>query len=302
MEQPHRILVVCEETELLEQIGRLLIGAGFETRCTSSAAEAMDCFKKWPAALVITQYQLGEMLGLELAKSLHQINLSTRFILITTANETPDYRSATRNRIVAFLTKPFNDDDLLHYVHGAFGKEPQRPTRRQHQRYFFQLETQLVLVNPFDDSESRPLATLMNDVSQSGVSVIVRQMMPVPAIVKLVMRLPNRSTPLPILAKTVSCTMTQMPGVYRLGAKFMGEIPADLTETITVIGEGQSLKSGSDVYIGKSFQEAVGNWLTKHNQDAIVSRTGGKIEELATELAANPIEQRLGQAEEALNA
>jgi len=135
---------------------------------------------------------------------------------------------ATRSRIVAYLGKPFNPEDMMHFVRGAFKIGEPSENRREYSRYPFNVETHCTLINPFDDQQSRSIAVLMRDISRSGVAMIVRQVVPVPAMIKLGFHLPEQQ-PINMLAKSVSCALTQINGVYRLGPSSSACSRADST-------------------------------------------------------------------------
>jgi hypothetical protein len=127
---------------------------------------------------------------------------------------------------------------------------------------------------------------MLRDISRSGVSMFVRQLFPVPCMLKLVINL-RQGAPMAMLAKSVSCTMTQIPGVYRLGAKFVGLLPHEINQAITRL----NLKdlSGSDHYMGKTFRDAVAEWLSAHQGRLAEAMPGLErpLNELVTELCQN---------------
>lgn len=267
MDISHRILVVCEDAIMLERLGKYLNEEqGFEARCAGSAHEAIAIAQDWSVELVISDSRLPDMRGLELSDAIRKINPRTRFILITPPGETPEYTHAASNRIVAFLGKPFNPEDLMHFVFGSFNVNDGQFNRREYSRRSFSLEAHLALINPFDDSESRPVASLMRDVSRSGLTMIVRQVIPVPSMLRITFHLPSQQTTIPMLAKSMSCTLTQINGVYRLGAKFIGLLPRELEKNFVKLSR-DALGIGShrkDIFMGKSFKEAALEWINKH--------------------------------------
>lgn len=281
-----RILVVCEDAATLDRLGCHLGEQGYAVQCAATLREALRYAESWVPELVISEYILGELRGLELCEILRRQLPRARFILITPPGETPDYARATRNRVIAYLGKPFNPEDLMHFVTGAFSVGEGQVNRREHSRHSFTVETQLSLINPFDNSESRPIASLMRDVSRSGITLIVRQLLPAPAMLRITFHLSGQQNPFPLLAKSMSCTLTQIPGVYRLGAKFIGLLPEELERAFERISADAAGRGQKDIFMGKSFREAALEWIENHREDM-----GAEGVELSPRLMAQAVHE-----------
>ncbi len=285
----HRILVVSEDRETLNKLCEYLKTQDFELRAACSAAEAMTILEPWPADLVVCEEQLGQMHGLDMLSEVRKRNRRTRFLVLTAPGETPDFMRPSRDRLVAFLGKPFQPQSLVQHVRGSLGLDEAFANRRRHCRFSFNMETHCSLINPFDDSEGRPVAALMRDVSRSGLSMIVRQLLPVPSMIKLIIELPRQHTPIQILAKSISCTLTQIPGVFRLGVKFIGLLPQELEDLM--LSTGNERGSSTDIFLGKSFKTAVREWVSNHIHDlADIAHSGQTTEELVEELSKDSSE------------
>lgn len=284
-----RILVVCEDAATLERLGCHLGEQGYEVQCAASLREALRYAESWAPELVITEYVIGDLRGLELCEILRRQLPRARFILITPPGETPDYAQATHNRVVAYLGKPFHPEDLMHFVTSAFSVGDSQFNRREHSRHSFAIEAHLTLINPFDNSESRPIASLMRDVSRSGITLIVRQLLPVPSMLRVTFHLSGQQSSFPLLAKSMSCSLTQIPGVYRLGAKFIGLLPGQLKKTFERISAAGSEQK--DIFMGKSFKAAALEWLDNHREVMGVDGlefSPGMMAQVAHELSQTP--------------
>lgn len=257
------IMVVGGDAELLERIGRFLEENGYAVRCAAGTDEAVSLIRQQPAELVIHEHGTAAP-DRELIDAIRGIHARTRFILIGTGGSATALDQAARWRVVAQLSEPFKPEDLMYYVRGAFGLGETHNNRRAHNRYLFTVETHCILINPFDNSESRPLASLIHDVSRSGLSLITRQLLPVPAMLRLVIHLSDQTRPITMLARSISCMLTPVQGVYRLGAKFVGLLPPEMEEAIQRLGSHTAGDRRSEVFMGKSFREAVREWLAGH--------------------------------------
>jgi CheY-like chemotaxis protein len=259
---------------MLERMEVYLGEQGYDVRCAPSGAKAIECARQWDVELLISDSNPGDMHAMEMAAAIRQTRPRCRLILIAAPGETPEFSRVTTNRIIALLGKPFAPEDLMHFVSGAFSTAADGyGNRREHNLHAFLVEAQLTLINPFDDSESRPIASLMRDVSRSGVTMIVRQVLPVPAMLKINFNLkgnPNlKENPAgySMLAKSASCTLTQIPGVYRLGAKFIGMLPRALEKAFVQMSHDRQGTHEHDIFMGKSFKEAALEWLTAHKDE-----------------------------------
>lgn len=271
----HTILCVNGNERELEAMRWPLTAAGYQTFCEQSAPAALERCREWMPDLMICACELGGQEVSGLVEAMRRQNPKMRFIILTPKGRTLEVMRSLRSQVAVFLASPFSDDDLLAYTRGVLSVEEGKANRREHQRHLLALETHLGLINPFDNSEGRPLPALMRDISRSGVSIIVRQMLPVPAMLKLVMQAGLQTQPVAVLAKSVSCMLTQIPGVYRAGIKFVGLLPESLTEIVMqTSADNSKRRAEDDIYMGKSFGKAVFEWLEAHSKDDLV---GGDV-------------------------
>lgn len=289
-----RLLIACEDPELTEHVGRHVTEFGHQPRYAATLDQALAEIGDTPPDLVICTWRLGNLYGSDLVQKLRRPQSRTRFILLVEPNQRIDVVQATRQRIVAFLQHPYSPDDLARVVKTALDFGESHANRREYNRYLFAVETHCILINPFEDSESRPIAAIMRDVSRSGLSMLLRQVIPVPAMLKVVLSVSNQTQPVSMLAKSISCTLTQIPDVYRLGAKFIGLLPKEFDEALVHLGQVDM--SHSDIFMGRSFKDAIRDWLTHHKVDL------SNPETMHTPTVAEVAEQLFGEPAELLDA
>lgn len=114
-----RILLVEDDNHIGRIIELALAGLGvpYEFVTALSAEEGWDLWMHAPFDLLLTDYNLRGMTGLQLVEQLKAHGVTAPMILVT-AYDTPDLRRAARELHVAgFLPKPFFMDDLLRTVH-----------------------------------------------------------------------------------------------------------------------------------------------------------------------------------------
>jgi ActR/RegA family two-component response regulator len=294
MQSLHRILLLGDDADQLANMDRHLAERGFVVRGAQSMATALAFDGELHPDLAICDYEFDGRHISETIEKLHQQNNALRFIILTPQGHTLEVMRSMRNRIAAFLSRPFSLDDLTYYVRSVLNAGDAGQNRREHNRYLFTVETHCVLINPFDNTEGRPIPALMRDVSRSGVSIIVRQLVPVPTMLKLVVQLNDQTRPIAMLAKSISCMLTQISGVYRLGAKFIGLLPRELVEVVLPIGmHPDGKRPDEDIYMGKSFRSAVQDWLSSHQHEELLQSPDKPLADLAAEFCRAESEHEL---------
>ena len=103
-----RILLVDDEQELLDTLRLILEELGYATICTSSSLEAFERFSHNPNDfdLVITDFTMPNMTGIELAKSINQINPDFPIFLCTGFSELITRKEAQSAGVWEVLFKP----------------------------------------------------------------------------------------------------------------------------------------------------------------------------------------------------
>lgn len=290
MEIRRRVLVLTTDPGVLDLVNRCLPLSRFLIRAVGKKGDILTAAAEWNPELVISECELHGEPMLELLGDVHQAHPTARFIVLTQPGQTLEVMRSLRNRIAAFLAKPFKGDDLQYYVDGIFRSQATSQNRREHSRYMLSVETHAIVINPFDNSEGRPLVALMRDVSRSGASMIVRQLVPVPAMLRLVVQFSDQTHPTILLAKSISCMLTQIPGVFRVGAKFVGLLPRDLAEQLSSMQAGEQTPLSDDIFMGKSFRDAVHEWLSQHQETLPADTRHEALSSLAAELARAELE------------
>jgi len=108
-----RILYVEDDTEILKAMETLISYLGYDVYSTSVGAEAIDLIKSDPARfdLVITDYQMPGINGLELSTMVSSINPNIPIILGTGSIEVNEVKTKQFG-VTALLQKPFSIQDL----------------------------------------------------------------------------------------------------------------------------------------------------------------------------------------------
>ena len=113
-----RILVVDDEAKLLKAVAITLRGEDFDVITAGNGAEALININKTVPDLIISDIRMPGMDGYQLAKMLRQ-NARTNMIpivFLTAKDERKDRLQSLRTGIDAYLTKPFDPEELLAVV------------------------------------------------------------------------------------------------------------------------------------------------------------------------------------------
>jgi len=108
-----KILIVDDDTDLLELLVIRLNAAGYKTEAVQSAEAALNYLDVSRPQLVISDMQMSGMDGMQLFDHIHR-TLPTLPVIILTAHGTiPDAVAAVQRGVFGYLAKPFDSKTLL---------------------------------------------------------------------------------------------------------------------------------------------------------------------------------------------
>jgi DNA-binding NtrC family response regulator len=120
---PH-ILYVDDEHLLHGVIDRLFSREGIQVTACASALDAVEALKERTFDLVITDFKMPEMDGLELLAHIREEYPETRVIMITAHANVQHAVGAMRGGAVDYIAKPFSTQVLLERVQTRLAEEP----------------------------------------------------------------------------------------------------------------------------------------------------------------------------------
>ncbi|MDA3923920.1 MAG: response regulator [Kiritimatiellae bacterium] len=117
------IYVVDDDEQVLKATGRLLKAVGYEYELFSGAQQFIDApIKQADACCALLDIRMPGMSGIELQKYLVENKICIPVVFVTGHGDVETSVDAFRNGAVHFLTKPYNDDQLLAAVSEALIK------------------------------------------------------------------------------------------------------------------------------------------------------------------------------------
>ena len=108
-----RILVVDDDEDLLELLGDVLSTAGFEVELATTGAAALQKLREQKPDLLLTDFELGEMSGIELAKRARKLAGDLPVLVLTGHGGKPTARSALAKVADVVLAKPIDCQELV---------------------------------------------------------------------------------------------------------------------------------------------------------------------------------------------
>jgi two-component system, NtrC family, response regulator HydG len=116
------ILIVDDSPDMLEVLRRNLDGEGYRVFAASGVVEAIKILQEIPIDLVITDFKMPKISGIDLVRHVRENFGYTEVIMITGYPSVDSAVKAVKNGAEAYLPKPFTDKELLFTVRHTLGK------------------------------------------------------------------------------------------------------------------------------------------------------------------------------------
>ncbi len=121
MDEEIKILCVDDEKNVLKALERLFLDSDYEILTATSGEEGLEIFKNTePVQLVISDYRMPKMNGVDFLKEVCNVRPSTvRIVLSGYADTAAIVEAINEGKIYKFMPKPWNDDELKVAVSNA---------------------------------------------------------------------------------------------------------------------------------------------------------------------------------------
>ncbi|MBV8052537.1 MAG: response regulator transcription factor, partial [Acidobacteriaceae bacterium] len=124
------VAIVDDDPSIREGVGSLLRSAGWMVEAFASAGEFLARPRVNAPSCVLLDLQLPDLSGLDLQKWMIDAKLEIPVVFITGHGDIPASVQAMKAGAIEFLTKPFDDEQLLHAIMEAVQRD--RDIRQQH--------------------------------------------------------------------------------------------------------------------------------------------------------------------------
>jgi len=113
------ILLVDDEPDICGEISGFLSVKGYQTIVAHNGRDAVRLFKEHKPVLVLTDYKMPLMNGVDLLKAIKALNHDVHVVLMSGAADAKIIVEAMKEEAFDFLTKPIDLNDLLKIVRTA---------------------------------------------------------------------------------------------------------------------------------------------------------------------------------------
>lgn len=111
-----RVLVVDDEPDLCLGLKKIISSTGAEVNAVHSAEHALAHLEQSPSDIVLSDIKMGGMSGIELQKKITESWRLTSVVLMTGFGTIDMAVECLHNGAAHFITKPFDNDDILDTV------------------------------------------------------------------------------------------------------------------------------------------------------------------------------------------
>ena len=124
----YRVMVV-EDDSSIAQILLVALGTlpNVEAVCAYSGEEAIRLWEERPADVVLVDYNMREMTGVELIRYLRERGATQPMLMVTAYDSIDVQHAASAAGVTSFITKPFFIDQLVAQIRAFLPKESTAP-------------------------------------------------------------------------------------------------------------------------------------------------------------------------------
>lgn len=131
----NRVLIVDDETVILDILKEHLGSKGFECAIANSASEALTRLRAVDTALLLTDIVMPQTSGIELAQSAREITPEIAIIVMTGKSDTATAISAIRAGADDYILKPFDFEEMFICIERALEKRRLIIENRRYERH-----------------------------------------------------------------------------------------------------------------------------------------------------------------------
>jgi DNA-binding NtrC family response regulator len=108
-----KLMLIDDELPILESLARALKPTGYGCVTFQSSPKALDAYRQGGFDVVITDFMMPEMNGIEVLKSIKAMDSEARVIILTGYADIENAIAAVNNGAYAFFRKPLDFRDFI---------------------------------------------------------------------------------------------------------------------------------------------------------------------------------------------
>ena len=139
------VVVIDDDPEFRESLGRLLRSAGLDSRLFPSIADFLASKLPNSPTCLVLDVRLPGRSGLDFQRDLAAASVKPQIVFITGHGDIPMTVQAMKGGAIEFLTKPFRDQDLLDAVNVGLARDR---TRRENEEALSALRARFEVLTP----------------------------------------------------------------------------------------------------------------------------------------------------------
>jgi len=174
------ILVVDDSADMLELLDRKLKGKGFRVHLANSVESAINTMETIKMDLVITDYKMPRLSGLDLIKHIRNSNKEIKIIMITGYPTVESAVEAVKSGAEEYLTKPFTDEEFFDCLNRVMDqiriRKMASKSMLDHGRYGIVASSEAMeeVFHLIEKSAVNPVTVLVSGESGTGKELVAR--------------------------------------------------------------------------------------------------------------------------------
>ncbi len=114
--RPIRLIIIDDEPIVGRRLKQVFGKMGFDVEIFTNSLAAVQFMEKNPFDIVVTDFKMEELDGMEVLREARRINPSARVIIITGYAKPETAKEAFKNGVFDFMVKPFRLEELKEAV------------------------------------------------------------------------------------------------------------------------------------------------------------------------------------------
>ncbi|WP_435139397.1 sigma-54-dependent transcriptional regulator [Formosa sp. A9] len=166
------ILLIEDDVAFSNMLKRFLEKHKYDVTLTYGFEDAKTLINKNDYDLIFTDLRLPDGDGLELLRMVKQKNESTPVVLMTSYAEVSTAVTAMKQGAIDYISKPFNQDEVLHVIQNALHTTPKSKSAKKNETVKTQTEQSSDFVSGISDA-SKKINEYIQLVGPTDMSVLI---------------------------------------------------------------------------------------------------------------------------------